>query len=84
MINIEQKEMSNSINLKDPDHESSKDFNRGISRLSYLLSCGQISVKLEFQRIISKSLSVGNRIDSWTEDLVTGSSTSIDKNEQQW
>lgn len=64
MINIEQKEMSNSINLKYPDYESSKDLSRGISRLSYLLSCGQISVKLEFQRIISKSLSVGNRIDS--------------------
>lgn len=58
-------------------HESSKILS------NYLLSCGQISVKLEFHKLISKSLSVGKRIDSRTEDFVTGSSTSTDRNEQQ-
>jgi len=50
---------------------------------NYLLNCGQISLKVEFHKLLSKS-SVGNKIDSCTDDLVTDSSTWIERKEQQW
>ena len=48
----------------------------------YSLKCGQISLKVEFHKLESKS-SVGNKIDSRNDVFVTGSSISTDRNEQQ-
>lgn len=54
-----------------------------VDGLVYSRSCGQMSVRLEFQRLMSNSLSVGKRTDSRSGGR-GGSAGTRGRNTQQW